>query len=132
MSFKYWKKHIAIWASNGQVMGFLQLLFFCWYVTSDQSRGIVQQSNRNRIAIERTKLQLTFFHLELELFVLDLKVYHSNSIILNFLSWFANTTNSKPNNLPFWQSVTKHTYNRMPIYNKMPKYITNSNLRLLT
>ena len=28
--------------------------------------------------------------------------------------------------------MTKHTYNIIPIYNKIPKYITNLNLRLLT
>ena len=55
---------------------------------------------RNQTAIARTRLQIIFFHPELEFFVLDLKVHHSNSIILIFLSWFANTTNSKANNLP--------------------------------
>ena len=48
------------------------------------------------------------------------------------MSWFANTTNSNPNNLSPWQFVTKLTYNIMPIYNKMTKYITKPNLRLLT
>ena len=71
----------------------------------------------------------------LSFFVLDFNVDHSKLMRLSFchvLSWFANITNSKPNNLPLWQSVTKRTYNIMPIYNKMPKYITNPNLRLLT
>ena len=77
----------------------------------------------------------SFFHPKLEFFVLGFNVDHSKLMRLSFchvLSWFANITNSKPNNLPLWQSMTKHTCNIMPIYNKMPKYITNPNLRLLT
>ena len=38
----------------------------------------------NRIAIERTRLYLTFFTLNLSYFVLDLKVHHSNSMTLSF------------------------------------------------
>ena len=71
----------------------------------------------------------------LSFFVLGFNVDHSKLIRLSFchvLSWFANIRNSKPNNPSLWQFVTKHTYNIMPIYNKMPKYITNLNLRLLT
>ena len=79
--------------------------------------------------------QTWVFCLKLEFFVLRFIVDHSKLIRLSFchvLSWFANITKSKPNNLPLWQSVTKHTYNIMAIYNKMPKYITNPNLRFLT
>ena len=86
-------------------------------------------------SIDPTSLYLICFYPKLEFFVLGFNVDYSKLIRLNFyhvLSWFANITNSKPNNLPLWQSVTKHTYNVTPIYNKMPKYITNPNLRLLT
>ena len=87
----------------------------------------------NRTAIKRTRLYLTFFHLELEFFVLDLKVHHSNSMRLIFCHGLPTLQTQILTNPPsLWQFVTKLTYNIMPIYNKMPKYITNPNLRLLT
>ena len=52
-------------------------------------------------------------------------VDHSKLIRLSFchvLSWFANITNSKPNNLPIWQSVTKHTY--CHALNLIPGFVT--------
>ena len=69
-------------------MGFLHLLI-CDF------RLIEYQSNK-------TACNSFFFHPELELFVLDFNVDHSKPMRLSFchvLSWFANTTNSKPNNL---------------------------------
>ena len=54
-------------------------------------------------------------------------------------SRFANCSKLlEPNNLPLWQFVTKLSYKmkcsntRTTQYNKIPNYITNPNLRLLT
>ena len=139
MSFKYWKKWIVIWASNRQVMGFLCLLIFFWYATSDWSRGIELQSNNNweeARAIKRTILQLTFFHPELEFFVLDLKVHHSNSMKLTFCHDLLTLQTQILTISPFgnpWQNLrTKWNaqIQEQPNYNKMPNYITNPNQRL--
>ena len=108
-------------------MAFLRLLIF-WYVILDKSNLSLDRSNQ-------PACNSFVFIPNLSFFVLGFNVGHSKLIRLSFchvLSWFANITNSKPNNLPICQSVTKHTYNIMPIYNKMAKYITNPNLRLLT
>ena len=83
MSFKYWKKRLAIWASNSQVMGFLSLMIFCWYVTFNRS-------STNRMTFDwsstnRTKQLVThFFNPELEFFVLDFNVDHSKPMSLRF------------------------------------------------
>ena len=131
MSFKYWKKQLAIWASNGQVMGFLHLLIFCWYATFDRSS--TNQMTFDWLSTNQTKQLVThFFHPELEFFVLDFNVDHSKPMRLSFCHGLLTLQTQKPNNLPLWQSMTKYTYNIMPIYNKMPKYITNPNIRLLT
>ena len=56
---------------------------------------------------------------------------------MNLCSQFANFSKLlEPNNLPLWQFVTKLSYKmkcsntRTTQYNKMPNYITKSNLRL--
>ena len=81
-------------------------------------------------------LNLDLNHLEHCLILpIDSKIYILTSLGLRFVNW---SKHLEPNNLPLWQFMTKLTYNmkcsntRTTQYNKIPNYITNPNLRLLT
>ena len=81
-------------------------------------------------------LNLDLNHLEHCLIIpIDSKIYILTSLCLRFVNC---SKHLEPNNLPLWQFVTKLTYNlkcsntRTTQYNKIPNYIKNPNLRLLT
>ena len=96
MSFKYWKKQLTIWASNGQVMGFLRLLIFADMRFSIDRKSLVAIEYQ----LNETACNSFFFISNLRFFFLDFNVDHSKPMRLSFchvLSWFANITNSKPN-----------------------------------
>ena len=81
-------------------------------------------------------LNLDLNHLEHYLIIpIDSKIYIQTSLCSRFANCFKHI---EPNKLPIWQFVTKLSYKikcsntRTTQYNKMPNYITNPNLRLLT
>ena len=56
MSFKYWKKRIAIWDSNREVMAFLRLLIFTdLQLSIDRA---LQKLNSNFLQLRNSKLNL--------------------------------------------------------------------------
>ena len=97
----------------------------------DRTRQIVKSSSTACMF-----LNLDLNHFEHCLIIpIDSKIYIQTSQC----SRFANCSKHlEPNKLPLWQFVTKLSYKmkclntRTTQYNKMPNYITNPNLRLLT
>ena len=74
ISFKYCKKQITIWAWNGQVIGFLCLLIFTYLRLSiDREQSNINQEQSRGPDCISPFLSWTW------IFVLDLKVHHSNS-----------------------------------------------------
>ena len=109
---------------------------FASQLVKPQSRAVKHSMFQILLFAACMFLNNDLYHLEHDLIIpIDSGIYIQTSLCSRFANY---SKLLEPNNLPLWQFVTKLTYKmkcpntRTTEYNKMPKYITNPNLKLLT